>query len=279
MNLRDLVAQMLRRRLLIAAMVVFFVALAVAAAVLLPRNYKAAVVLMPAPDLANGSGDDSLRGSVSGLIAAAGLGAGGNDRSAESLAVLQSEALTRNFIESNNLLPVLYADRWDAQTKRWKVSDARDVPTIWEADQFFHKDVYSVTRDTVTGLVTLTVKWKDPKIAAQWANGLVALTNQYLRDKAIARSERHLAYLNEQAARTSVVEVRQAIFGLLEDELKQIMVARGSDEYAFRVIDPATAPELPSNLPPWLLVVIGILAGLMLGIFATLVELAWSGPP
>ena len=278
MTLRDLVAQMVRRRVLIAAMVAFFVVLAVLAAILLPRNFRAAVVLMPAPDLINGSSPESLRGSVSGLIAAAGLGAGGNEKSAEALAVLQSEALSRKFIESNNLLPVLYADRWDAKANRWRVSDARDIPTIWQADRFFRKNVYSVTRDTVTGLVTLTVNWKDPKFAAQWANGLVALTNQYLRDKAISRSERHISYLNEQEARTNVVEVRQAIFNLMEDELKQIMVARGSDEYAFRVIDPATVPERPSNVPPLLLVVAGILCGLLLGIFVALVELAWSGP-
>jgi len=50
--------------------------------------------------------------------------------------------------------------------------------------------------DPKTGLVTLSITWNDPNIAAKWANGLVRMANDYLRDQAIEESERNIAYLD-----------------------------------------------------------------------------------
>jgi uncharacterized protein involved in exopolysaccharide biosynthesis len=94
--------------------------------------------------------------------------------------------------------------------------------------------------------VTLTITWTDPKLASQWANGLVQMTNAYLRDKAIRESESNIEYLNAEAARTNVIEVKQAIYSILKTEINREMIARGSSEYAFKIIDPATPPELAS---------------------------------
>lgn len=41
-----------------------------------------------------------------------------------------------------------------------------------------------------------------------WQDDLVRITNDYLRDKAIEESERHISYLNEQAANTDIAQVR-----------------------------------------------------------------------
>ena len=56
------------------------------------------------------------------------LGGGGNKD--EYLQYLQSNAFTARFIEDEKLLPVLFADRWDAENDRWKVDDPADVPTL-----------------------------------------------------------------------------------------------------------------------------------------------------
>jgi uncharacterized protein involved in exopolysaccharide biosynthesis len=116
-----------------------------------------------------------------------------------------------------------------------------------------------------TGLVSLSIKWKDPGLAAQWTNGLVKMTNDVLREKAISEAERNIAYLNDEVKKTTVVPVQQAVYSLMETEIKKQMLARGSPNYALKVIDPAITPEIRSS-PTTLLWLAG---GFVLGLFGS----------
>ena len=91
------------------------------------------------------------------------------------------------------------------------------VPSLWKANAYFKKKVRTVYNDPKTGLIILTITFGDPHIAAKWANDLVKLTNAYLRDKAVAESERNIAFLNEEAAKSDVVEVREAVYKIMRE--------------------------------------------------------------
>jgi uncharacterized protein involved in exopolysaccharide biosynthesis len=241
---------------------------AAAASWIAPKKYDASLLLSPVVNQSNGSGLGALSSAVSqlgGIASLAGLSMSGTGGTrSESLATLQSEALTQQFIQENNLLPILFASKWDPARSTWKPMDPEDVPTLWKANLYFGRKVRSVKEATKTGLVTLTMTWKDPKLAAQWANGLVKLTNDYLREKAVRESERNIAYLNDQVAKTSAVELRNSIYSLMESEIKKQMVARGSDEYALKVIDPATAPEKATSPQPVLWILGAFCGGILL---------------
>jgi uncharacterized protein involved in exopolysaccharide biosynthesis len=126
------------------------------------------------------------------------------------------------------------------------------------------KKIRDVKPDKVTGLTTLRITWRDPAIASKWANELVITTNIYLRDKAIKESERNIAYLNQEAARTNIIEAKAAIFSILKDEVNKEMIAKGRDEYALKVIDPAQPPESPSSPSRLLVTLLGLMLGLVL---------------
>lgn len=205
----------------------------------------------------------------------AGVQLGADARKSETLAVLQSEALTEQYIKDNDLLKVLYADKWDALTKRWKVTDPKKIPTLWKANRDFRKKIRSLASDTKTGLATLTISWRDANTSAKWANDLVRLTNDYLRSKAIQTSERNIAYLDEQAKKTDVLEIRQAIYTILQSEINKAMIARGTDEYALKIIDPAVAPEEPSTPHPVLWILLAVFVGLVLSVGIAFVQTAW----
>jgi uncharacterized protein involved in exopolysaccharide biosynthesis len=275
-TLKELTREALRRRWLAVSIVATTTLAAAVVAWALPRAYDAIVVLSPASDPAASSALGSLTSRFSGLASLAGLPAIGDSKTAESIAVLQSDALTQRYIRENELLPVLYADSWDGARKAWKDSDAASTPTFWKASQYFGKKVRKVTRGSDTGLVTLTIRWRDPERAAKWANGIVEMTNDYLRDKAIQESERNIAYLTAQASQTNVVEARQAIYNVLETELNRVMLARGSREYAFKIIDPASVPESPSFPPVMLLLVAGFTGGCLVATFVVLASVAWG---
>jgi uncharacterized protein involved in exopolysaccharide biosynthesis len=233
------------------------------AAFIVPKWYEASTVLSPVSSTSGGLAG-SATSQLGGLAALAGITVGSDSKKSESLAFLQSNGLATMYIQSNNLLPILYAKRWDADLKSWKRKD--DPPTLWKAAQYFKKNLRKVTSDTKTGIVTLTINWTDPVIAAVWANGLVHMANNYLRDKAIEESERNIAYLSAEATKTTVVEARQAIYTVLQNELNKSMIARGSEEYAFKVVDSAVTSEKPASPIKVLWIFVGLFSGLSMSL-------------
>jgi hypothetical protein len=213
---------------------------------------------------------------VGGLASLIGLSFNGDSNKEEALAMLQSEALTQRYITEHDLLPVLYPERWDPVTKAWRPSKPEDVPSLWKANQLFETKIRTVAEDKKTGLTTMTIAWTDPATAARWANDLVAATNDFLRNKAIREAEQHIAYLNEQAARTDVSQVRAAIYVVLESEIKNEMLAKGPGDYALKVIDPAYPPERRSSPLPFVWAGVGAFAGLMLSFAVLFLRSAWK---
>lgn len=261
----------------IGAFVLVCTVIAGAIAWIVPKTYTASVTMSSAMS-GSESGQlgklGSLASQFGGIASLAGISLPNNSKEWQSVAVLESEALTENFIKQNNLLPVLFAKQWDAGANRWKVS-GKDTPTLWKANRYF-KSVRTVDVDPKTSIITLKIKWRNAAQAAAWANGLVQMANDYLRNKAIAESEASIAYLNQEAARTTVVEAREAIFSVLEAEIDKAMLARGTKEYAFNILDPAFAPEKPSSVPRWAWMFIAFLASSVIAFFGVFVHVAWN---
>lgn len=246
---------------------------------LLPRKYTAVIVVAPVTNAAGGSRLGGLSGMVSqlgGLASLAGISLGEDTERAEILAVLESAALTERYIAQNNLLPVLFRKQWDPQTRQWKVTTPQKMPTLWKANQLFDKTIRVIATDPKSGIVTMKITWTNAAEAATWANGLVAMTNDYLRTKAIAEADRNISYLNEQAEKTNLVQVRQAIYTILETEINKEMLARGTEEYALKVLDPAQSPERPSSLSHTLWLLLGLFGSTGLALVSIFFRIAWS---
>lgn len=244
----------------------------------LPKKYEASIVVSTTKDGLGGqfgSMNSLASGLGGGLASLAGLSMGDSKQS-ESVAVLESGSLSRSYIEKNNLIPILYSDRWDAVHKTWKDQDKKKAPTLWMANQLFTKEVRKIKVDPKTGLITLTVIWTDPRAASSWANDLVKLANDYLRSKAIAESERNIAYLSEEAEKTTIVGVKQAIYAVLQTEINRAMFARGNEEYAFKILDPAIQPEFPASPRKLRWLIAGFMAGLFLSTTLVLLRTAWK---
>lgn len=267
-TLPELLRVLWRARLLIIISAVVVAAASAGVSYLVPKSYRATVLVAPV-ESTTGSALGSVAGRLGGLADLVGLGANSGGRKQEAIAVLQSDSLTARYITENELLPVLFAEQWDAATGTWKVSGAK-VPTLWQATRQFAKH-RRVAENAKTGLVQLIVEWRDPVVAARWANDLVALTNQHLRQEAVDLSQRNVAYLSEQADKASSVQVRNSMYQLIEDEMRSLMIAQGNEAYALRVIDPAVPAEKSSTpgLLVWLLA--GAVGGVGFGMMLALI--------
>src|SRR5438874_2880366 len=216
--------------------------------------YRATVVVTPTNDQAL-----SENSSLGGLASFAGLGLGMSGEQLERAAVLQSRHLVEEFVRKSDVFAELFAQA--------KKAGIKDPGSTWKTTERFRKTVLDIQPDKLKGTTTITVDWTDPAVAALWANEFVALANKLMRDKATADSTRNIAFLDKEIDKTSSVEIRRAMYNLIEQETKTLMLASGRMEYAFTVVDPAVAPQV--RVRPWrsLILLSGVTIGLFLGCF------------
>jgi len=233
-----------------------FALLSVVYALVATEWYRAEVLLAPAEE----RNVSSLQNQLGGLAALAGMSIGGGD-SVEAVATLKSREFARDFIEEYGLLTVFFADKWDPANERWLVEDLRKQPDIRDAVRYFHEKLLRVSEDRATGLVTLAIEWTDPVLAAEWASVLVDRLNSRVRERALQEAETNVIYLQKELGQTNVLTLQQAVGRLLESELQKLMLARGTREFAFRVIDTADPPKRHIRPKRVLIVILGALAG------------------
>jgi len=236
--------------------------------------YKSSSLISPVSD------SSPISGGIFGQMLS-GFGLGGmNMRQARNsravgLAALSSPYFTRAFIEENNLLPVLFSDLWDAENEEWLVDDPEDIPTLQEGYELFSKEILEVEDQGFNGLLNVSITWKDPQVAADLTNKLVANVNTRLRAQAIQDADLTIQYLNDELAKTTAVELQQSLYGLVQNEIEKRTFAKVQKEYAFTVLSPAT----PSDPDKWerpnrvFVICVGILLGVFMGmLFAFLFE-------
>jgi uncharacterized protein involved in exopolysaccharide biosynthesis len=271
LDLGALLGRLQLKRWWIVASVLLFSAAFAAAAFLMTPVYRATTILAPATTTRRAD-TAGILGQLGGLASAAGLGLGPRDaETEEALAVLSSREFTESFISSHNLMPKLFPNKWDATAGKWKV-DAEHQPTPARAYKLFDQKIRTVVQDKKTGLVSLQIDWRDRKEGADWANELVRLLNQEMRERAITNADASVSFLEKELQTTVTVEARDAISRLMESQVKQRMIAHVTQDYSFRVVDRALPADRDDPVRPkkLLLVVAGPLVGLALGILGVL---------
>jgi uncharacterized protein involved in exopolysaccharide biosynthesis len=189
----------------------------------------------------------------------------------EALAVLESREFLYRFIEDLNLTAILFAE-WDAETETWKAPDG-EQPTEADAFEYFTDNVMLLEQDRRTGLYVLKITWRDREAAAAWANTLVERVNEEMRQRAIARADALLGFLDAELQSATAIDSRDSLNELVETQVNERMLANISDEFAFRVVDRALAPPDGEIVwpPTLLLMVAGGMFGSMLGSMCVIV--------
>lgn len=277
-ELRRLIYRVWQRRGLLAVAIVLCSAGFATLAFLIPKVYRATVVIIPSGVEQLGiSGSVGPRG-LGGLAQLAGLSFGSAGSSTEeALAVLQSRQLGEQFLLENTMLPILFPRKWDKERQDWSVP-MKDRPTLAIAFKYFDHKIRKISHDRRTGLVRLSIDWGSPDQAAEWANDLVRRVNLEMRRRAMSNADAAVRHLESELASTEAIETRLAISRLLESEVNRRMIATVTEDYAFRVIERALPPDKRDFVRPRraLILIAGPLVGFALGVVGIL--LAGSFP-
>jgi uncharacterized protein involved in exopolysaccharide biosynthesis len=266
MNLIDIGFVVWRNKWLVIITIALCVGLAVLYVLKAEPWYRAEVLVKLAESKQAQGLLGQLGGGVGGLASLAGLDMGSN-KSAEPIAVLKSRELAGAFIESQNLLPVFFKDRWDAAGNHWKSPNIKKQPDIRDGIRYFEQAVLKVQEDKKTGLITVAVEWTDAKTAASWADQLVQRVNERMRQRALAEGDSSMRYLKQELADTNIVPLQQSIGRVIETQLQQLILAKSNDEYAFRVIDHAQIPKWRDHPKSAVIVAAAFLGGGAISVF------------
>lgn len=234
---------------LIAVCVALAASAAILYSMLTPKWYRAQTLIAPVPQDTGSSALGALGGEVGGLASLVGIDIGAADnQEKEALARMTSREFIYGFIESRNLLPVLFPGKWDAKSNSWR--DPSKAPSVEDGYRLFVERILTVSEDRRTELIKVAVDWTSPELARAWANELVAHLNADLRAVARTESARNLEFLNRELETASIVDLRQVINRLVEAEIRKQMLVNVRQEYAFKVIDPAYVPESHAVVRP-----------------------------
>jgi uncharacterized protein involved in exopolysaccharide biosynthesis len=206
-------------------------------------QYKADITLIPSEETL-GVDQNSLLGGFSSIASLVGAGAGAlGNKESEALAILKSRGLVLSYMQEHELLPILFSKKWDSTAHKWKSDKKSYVPTLEDGYVVFDKQIRNIVENRKTNVITLYITWQDPRLAKQWADGLVDAANTLIRQQVIERSTNNLEYLTAASEKTPIMEIKNSIYKLMESEIKKQMIATGNKNYAFRVVDPAIVPE------------------------------------
>ena len=264
---------------------------AVIIALMLPNIYRAEALLAPNQNQGAG-GLSALAAQYGGLASLAGidLASESSDKTALGLEILQSRKFISEFIDRHDILvPLMATKGWNAETgelridsdiydvsaKKWmrEVKPPRkSVPSSQESYRVFREAVLSVTQDKKTGFVTIAVEHYSPAVAKQWVDWLVEDINATIVRQDVDEAEQAIKYLEEQIAATSLAELQNVFFKLIEEQTKTVMLAKVSSEYMFRTLDPAVAPELKVKPKRKLIVILGLILGGTIGLLIVMLR-------
>lgn len=297
-DLLDLAKTIWSERRLITIVTALATMIAIIASLIITPVFRANTLLAPVTADSSKSSLSSLASQFGGLAALAGISMPGGGNVDMAIATIKSRKFLLTFVKDNKLKPVLFNDRWDRETQKWIVEEPSlfaqlkefflptnlpvepyealelGEPSGNETYKLLIEDVLEIEKDVTTSLVTVSVSWKEPVKAAEWANRMVAGVNEVLREQAVADAENSITYLTEQLNHISLADLRAVLFRMIEEHTKNITLAKTQQEYAFKVIDPAIPPDLKDKIKPkrGLMILLGFMAGGFVGIIVALLR-------
>tara|TARA_B110000014_G_scaffold263613_1_gene261025 strand:- start:7025 stop:7903 length:879 start_codon:yes stop_codon:yes gene_type:complete len=210
----------------------------------------------------------NLSKQYSSLAAIAGINVGSAgvvDKTDRSLAILTSRSFLEEFVQKQDLRKKLFPEAWNQEKNKWDGGE----PTAAQTYELLISNIVDVDVDRRTNLITLSVIWNDPILAADWANQIIKDLNKKIREQEVKEYQKSINFIQEQLNNsTSSASLETVMFNLIEELTKKIMIANVREEYAFKIIDPAVVPEKKYAPSKRNIVIISFIVGLFISVFS-----------
>ncbi len=288
-DLRELFGVLWAGKIKIIAFTAVFSFVSVIYALSVPNQYKATALLAPAQS--DSSDLSGALGQLGGLASLAGVNMGGGESTEAQIAqeIMTSWSFIEGFIAEKNIAVEVYAaegwssesnelqiddDLYDVETKTWLVENDNTgevgPPSSWKLFKSFSERLV-VSEDRKLGMVSVSIEYYSPLLAKQWLDIYVVAINAHMQQRQMTKVTNNINYLQAQIEKTSIAEMREVFYSIIEEQTKNKMLAEASPEYAFVTVSQSMVPEEKSQPQRALICILGILLGGMLSVLLVLV--------
>ena len=288
-DLRELFGVLWGNKIKIIGITAVFSVVSVIYALSVPNQYKASALLAPAQQQSGGL--SGALGQLGGLASLAGVSIGGGDSSESQVAqeIMKSWSFIEGFIAVNDLAVEVYAaegwsresnqlkfdnDVYEVKTKTWLVENDNigqlGPPTSWQLFEKF-SEMLAVSEDKKSGLISVSIEYYSPQIAKQWLDLYISSINKHMQARQVVKVSNNIEYLEAQIEKTSITEMQEVFYTIIEEQIKSQMLAEASPDYAFVAVSPSMVPEEKSQPKRALICILGTLLGGILSVLTVLV--------
>lgn len=252
----------------------------------LPNMYRSEIKLMSSGDSTKNLA--SLAGSLGGLASMAGinLSGGGNEKTLLAIELLQSRSFLTSFVEKYNILvPLIAAEGVDEKgsliinDKLYSLEEnawTRDVtppkPVIPSSEDIFGRfhQILFISKEGKNGIINMSLEFFDPKVAQKWLHLLVKEINLVVKEKDMREAEKSIEYMKTAINSVQNTTTQQAFYQIIEEQMKTLLLTNVREEYVFKVIDPATFPEVKASPQRAIICIAATLSGFILALMFVL---------
>jgi uncharacterized protein involved in exopolysaccharide biosynthesis len=238
-NLLDMFIVLLKHKWMIFSVVFIAGVAAVIYSLMLPDMYRSESTIVPtAQEKASVSSRLAALGGFGAMIAGqAGIGGVGSLERFEI--VLRSRKLTNALIEQHKLMPVIFKNYWDENTKTWKTEEP---PTLQNAFAAIQK-MLEIKPDQEKGVLRLAFLSEDPQIARKILGYYVNGMSEFMRQQTLENVALQGEALQGQLVITADPLLRTKLAEIIAQYVEQETLAKVQKYYGFNVIDYPFVPE------------------------------------
>jgi uncharacterized protein involved in exopolysaccharide biosynthesis len=254
---------------------------------------KAVITTVSERDTSSSAAMEMLGASGLGSMAdIAGVALPGGQKLILLESYLKSNIVREKVIVKNDLLPVLFRKRWDAEKKEWKqagfltralraVSRAigpddktkgrpggGDNPTVSDGLRLFDKMV-TVKSNVKANTLTVIVDYRDPVIAADLVTYILDELQDHVSEEKKRSANENRDFLKGQLVKAVEPITRQKIYSLLSKQIETALMAEVKGNI-FNIIDPPRVPDRKVKPERTLLVILSVVISLFIGVYLAL---------
>ena len=158
---------------------------------------------------------------------------------------------------------------FDPNTNKW-IRDVEPPKTVIPSAQEAYEeylDILSISQDTETGFVSISIEHFSPHVAKEWLDKIIFYIDESMRLEDKQKATRSIDFLNNRMLDTNYAEIKEALSELLQSQTQILMLTEINDDYIFKAIDSPISPEEESRPNRILIILIGAFFGLFLSSF------------
>ncbi|GAP74572.1 lipopolysaccharide biosynthesis [Pseudoalteromonas sp. SW0106-04] len=244
----------------------------------LPNQYQSTALMSPS-ESESSKGVAGMLGGLSSVASLAGVNLGGGEEEPFHVEErLKSRDFIIPFINRHQLKVKLFASEgWDREQDKIVYDDSiydmeagkwvRDVkpgqskePSDEEAYEKFRK-YYSVTYDRKRNIFKVSFEFVSASFAKEVLDNLVYEFNSFSRDKKLEQINKNISFVRNYLDKAEYAEIRQALYSLLEEQLKTLMLTQSKVDYTLSLIQTPFQPEEKSGPSRALICILFFLLG------------------